>query len=126
MKRDASEDFYRTQDIWFLKKDDAHETQVQLDYINKRLNHDVQLQLPLTTVLIKNLIMFAILVCVITVLVKLRPQLIDPILWWVIALFGYILCTSGFIYSELHGMPMFRYDKDAMGNMYISEYFMKQ
>jgi len=41
-------------------------------------------------------------------------------------LFGYVLCTSGFIYSELHGMPMFKFDKDEYGGMFISEYFMKQ
>lgn len=41
-------------------------------------------------------------------------------------MFGYVLCTSGFIYSELHGMPMFKFDKDEYGGMFISEYFMKQ
>lgn len=126
LKRDVNADFYRQEDIWFIKKDDTHETQVQLDFINKRLGHDVPLKLPLMTVLIKNLVMFSVLALVITVLVKARNQLVDPILWWVISLFGYILCTSGFIYSELHGMPMFRFDKDQYGNMFISEYFMKQ
>lgn len=72
VKRDPNEDFYRTQDIWFIKKGDAHETQVQLDYINKRLNHEVELKLPLSTILIKNAIMFGVLVLCITVLVKMR------------------------------------------------------
>jgi hypothetical protein len=38
LRRDANEDFYRTEDVWFIKKDDAHESQVQLTFINKRLN----------------------------------------------------------------------------------------
>lgn len=84
------------------------------------------LKLPLLTVLIKNFVLFSVLALVITVLAKARNALVDPVLWWVISLFGYVLCTSGFIYSELHGMPMFRFDKDQYGNMFISEYFMKQ
>jgi hypothetical protein len=63
-------------------------------------------------VLLKNLILFTALSIVITLLVQLRPFLIDPSLWWVISLLGYVVCTSGFIYSELHGMPMFRFEKD--------------
>lgn len=125
-KRDTSVDFYRTEDVWFIKKDDVHDTQVQLDFINKRLNHEVEMKMPFTTILTKNIILFSVLALFMTVLIKLRPALIEPTLWYVIAVFGYIVCTSGFIYSELHGMPMFRFDKDAYGTMYISEYFMRQ
>ena len=56
----------------------------------------------------------------------MRPALIKPIVWWLIAVSGYVVFTSGFIYSKLNRMPMFRYDKDSFGKMYISEYFMKQ
>lgn len=28
LKRDPTEEFYKVADLWFLKKDDAHETQV--------------------------------------------------------------------------------------------------
>jgi len=27
-KRDTSEDFYRAEDVWFIKKDDVHDSQV--------------------------------------------------------------------------------------------------
>lgn len=70
--------------------------------------------------------MFSVLTLVVTVLVKMRPALIDPNLWWTIALLGYIVCTSGLIYSQLHNMPMFRFEKDQYGNMFVGEYFMKQ
>lgn len=82
--------------------------------------------MPLITILMKNVVLFGVLALFMTILIKLRPQLIEPTLWYIIAAFGYIVCTSGFIYSELHGMPMFRFDKDAYGNMFISEYFMRQ
>jgi hypothetical protein len=82
--------------------------------------------MPFTTVLFKNLILFGILALFMTILIKLRDNLIEPVLWYVIALFGYIVCTSGFIYSELHNMPMFRFEKDQYGTMFVSEYFMRQ
>lgn len=125
-KRDTTADFYRTEDVWFIKKDDVHDSSVQLDFINKRLNQEVQLKMPFTTVLFKNLILFGILALFMTILIKLRENLIEPFLWYVIASFGYIVCTSGFIYSELHNMPMFRFEKDQYGAMFISEYFMRQ
>ena len=111
-KRDPDQEFYRSEDIWFIKKDDTHEAQVQLNFINKRLSFDVPLKLPLTTVLLKNFILFLVLTVAITAIIKLRFLLIDPFLWWLISVMGFIVCTSGFIYSELHGMPMFRFDKD--------------
>jgi hypothetical protein len=45
--------------------------------------------------------------------------------WWAIACLGYIVCTSGFVYCTLHGMPIFRFDQDQFGKMYVSEYFMR-
>lgn len=83
-----------------------------MDFINKRLNHEVELKFPLSTVLAKNMLLFGIMALFMTILVKMRPMLIEPYLWYIIAVFGYVVCTGGFIYSELHGMPMFRFDKD--------------
>jgi len=42
-KRDSDAPFYKQEDMWFLKKDDVSDTQVQLDFINRRLGHDVKL-----------------------------------------------------------------------------------
>jgi len=73
LKRDQTEEFYKISDKWFLKREDAHETQVQLDYINKRLNTEVALKLPLTTVLFKNFMLFGVLTFMLNMLVWLRP-----------------------------------------------------
>lgn len=84
------------------------------------------LKLPLLNVIMRNAFLFFVLTCLMLVLVKARPMLIEPVMWYSISVFGYIVCTSGFIYSELHNMPMFRLDRDQWGSVYISEYFMKQ
>lgn len=98
---------------------------MQLDFINRRLSHDVKLKLPFFTVLFKNMILFSILALLIGMIIVIRPILIDRTVWFGLSIFGYIVCTSGFIYSELHNMPMFRFDKDQYGSMGISEYFMR-
>jgi len=40
-----------------------------------------------------------------------------------IACFGYVICTSGIVYTMLHNMPVFKFDQDAYGKMYVKEYF---
>lgn len=73
-----------------------------------------------------NLFMFAVLALLMAGVIKMRPVLVEPMMWYSIAIFGYVVCTSGFIYCTLHNMPMFRLDRDQYGNVYVSEYFMKQ
>lgn len=68
--------FYRTEDVWFVKADEAHEPQVLLDFINKRLSTSVPLKLPLTTVLVNNVLLFGVLSVLLLALLKLREVLI--------------------------------------------------
>jgi len=70
-----------------------------LDFVNKRFNREVPLSLPLTTVLIKNVILFTILGVTLSQLARFRKFLINPNVWMVIAILGYVICTSGFVYS---------------------------
>ena len=59
----------------------------------------------------------------INVLVRLRESLINQWLWMGVAIFGFVVCTSGIVYTKLHNMPMFRMDTDEFGNHYIGEIF---
>lgn len=81
--------------------------------------------MPFITLLIKNLTIFGVLALLITFVVQARKLLITPSFWWAIACLGYIVCTSGFVYCTLHGMPIFRFDQDQFGKMFVSEYFMR-
>lgn len=109
-----------------MKPDQPADAQIQLDFINKRLGHNVPLKLPFTTVLLKNLIMFAVASLAVILVAQWRTHLLTPMVWFSISIGGYIICTSGFIYSELHNMPMFRFDRDQYGSVGVSEYFMRQ
>ena len=118
------ESFYKPEDKQnFNQVNDLHETQFIIDFVNKRFNTDVQLTLPLQTIVIKNLIFFGVLFFLLNLLVRLREALINKWLWIGVAVLGFIICTSGIVYAKLHNMPMFRMDTDEYGNHYIGEFF---
>jgi len=75
LKREG--DFYKTEDLWKIKKDDTFETQQLLDYINKRFVNDVQIKFPLYVVFTKNLTLFAVIVVLIRVFVAIQDLLIN-------------------------------------------------
>lgn len=37
----------------------------------------------------------------------------------------FVICTGGIVYTIIHGVPWFKFDRDQFGNVYVSEYFMK-
>jgi hypothetical protein len=37
----------------------------------------------------------------------------------------FLICTGGIVYSIIHGVPWFKFDRDQFGNVYVAEYFMK-
>ena len=124
-KREGDLDFYKTEDVWLVKKDEMSETQIQLDFINKRLNTDVQVSFPFVVVLFKNVVLFVVLFVLLAAFIRIRSYLIDPMLWLGIAVIGYLICTSGVVYTMLHSVPVFKFDQDQYGKMYVSEYFMR-
>jgi len=124
-KRETTEGFYRDQDIWLIKRDDAHDTQTLLNFVNKRLNRDVPIKFPFYVVLLRNLMLFTVLATLIVVFVKIRPFLIEPWLWVSIAWVTYVICLSGVVFTMLHNMPVFRFDQDQFGKMFVKEYFMR-
>ena len=75
--------------------------------------------------MLKNLIMFVVLATLIVVIVKIRDYLIDQYLWLVISWVSYVICTSGVVYTILNTVPVFRFDQDQYGKMFVSEYFMR-
>ena len=83
-----------------------------LEHINKRFVNDVPIEQPFTTILMNNLMLFGVLVVLIRVFVSIQEYLINPYLWITIAWFGYFVCTSGFIYTILNNMPMFKMEQD--------------
>lgn len=101
-KRDnLLEAFYKQEDMQrFNNLNELHESQFLIDFINKRFGTDVQLTLPLQTIIIKNLIFFGVLIFLINLLVRMRESLINQWLWMALAIIGFIVCTSGIVYAK--------------------------
>jgi len=85
----------------------------------------VPLTFPFSTILYKNILFLVIFAAFLTVLKYLRVVMLEPVVWFVIAMLTYFICTGGIVYSIIHNVPWFKMDRDQYGTVYISEYFMK-
>ena len=59
-------------------------------------------------VLIKNLVLFVVLVAIIRVFVSIQDYLIKQVVWVAIAWVVYFFSTSGVVYTMLNNVPMFK------------------
>lgn len=75
--------------------------------------------------LIKNAIFLAIFVLALVVLRYIRVIMLQPAVWFIVAMIVYTICTSGIVYSIIHGVPWFKLERDQFGNVFVAEYFMR-
>ena len=52
-------------------------------------------------------------------------MLLQPQVWFFIAMMTFCICTGGVVYGIIHNAPWFKFEKDSYGQMYVAEYFMK-
>ena len=124
-QRNEAEEFYKEEDRWFVRQDEIYDSNKILEFFNKRLGSNVQITLPFTTVLIKNAIFLAIFVLALVVLRYIRVIMLQPAVWFIVAMIVYTICTSGIVYSIIHGVPWFKLERDQFGNVFVAEYFMR-
>lgn len=72
----------------------------------------MKLVLPLSTIIYKNLIFLAIVVIFVSVLKYIRIVLLEPAVWFLIAMMTFVICTGGIVYTIIHGVPWFKFDRD--------------
>jgi oligosaccharyltransferase complex subunit gamma len=117
--------FFKTENLWLIKKEEIFDAHKQLEFVNNQLGSDIELSLPLYVVLVKNAILFTILAALILVVVKIRPFLINQNVWFGISIVSFAICIQGFVYNLLNNAPVFRFEQDKYGKMFVSEYFMR-
>mmetsp|Transcript_41020 Transcript_41020/g.30173 ORF Transcript_41020/g.30173 Transcript_41020/m.30173 type:complete len:98 (+) Transcript_41020:446-739(+) len=93
--------------------------------MNKRLQTQVKLVFPFSVILQRNLMFLAVVLVFVSVVKYIRMVLLEPAVWFTIAMMVFLICTGGIVYSVIHGVPWFRFDRDQFGNVYVSEYFMR-
>jgi hypothetical protein len=67
----------------------------------------------------------AILAITLTLLRYIRIILLIPDVWFVIAMATFCICTGGVVYSIIHNVPWFKFERDEFGKVFVSEYFMR-
>lgn len=124
-QRNEAEEFYKEEDKWFVRQDEIYDSNKILEFFNKRLGSNVQITLPFTTILIKNITFLAIFAIAIMVLRYIRVIMLQPLVWFFVAMATYTVCTSGIVYSIIHNVPWFKLERDQNGNVFIAEIFMR-
>lgn len=51
--------------------------------------------------------------------------LLNQWVWFFIAITVFVVCTGGLVYSMINDTPLFRFQRDESGNVFIAEYFMR-
>jgi hypothetical protein len=101
-KRDPEQSFYQEEDLWYIRPDQIYEAFTIIEFMNKRLMTEVELQLPFQTVFIRNVIFFAIVLAVLLVIKHSYSILIKPMTWYIIAMLVFFICTGGVIHTIIH------------------------
>jgi hypothetical protein len=77
------------------------------------------------TVLIKNITFLGIFAAALMVLRYIRVIMLNPTVWFIVAMVVYAICTSGIVYSIIHNVPWFKLERDQFGSVFVAEYFMR-
>lgn len=125
LKRIDGEEFYKEEDKWLVRSDEIYDANKILEFFNKRLGTNVPLTYPFSVILAKNITFLVIFVVLLSILKYLRIIMLQPAVWFFIAMATYFICTGGIVYSIIHNVPWFKMERDQYGSVFISEYFMK-
>jgi hypothetical protein len=95
-----------------VRQDEIYDANKILEFFNKRLGSNVNITLPFTTLMIKNVIMLSILIIAFVILRYIRVIMLMPAVWFIGAMIVYAICTSGIVYSIIHNVPWFKLERD--------------
>lgn len=124
-QRNEAEEFYKEEDKWFVRQDEIYDSNKILEFFNKRLGSNVQITFHPVTVLIKNITFLGIFAVALMVLRYIRVIMLNPTVWFIVAMVVYAICTSGIVYSIIHNVPWFKLERDQFGSVFVAEYFMR-
>ena len=125
LQRNEAEEFYKEEDKWFVRQDEIYDSNKILEFFNKRLGSNVNITLPFSTILLKNMTFLIIFGLALALLRYIRTMMLHPVVWFTVSMIVYAICTSGIVYSILHNVPWFKMERDQYGNVFVAEYFMR-
>lgn len=117
------ENFYPEEDTWLISGNEVYDARMQINFVNNHLSTDVQIKYTFANIIYKNLIVMTVMAVFATVVKKMYSILLNQYTWLAVAMFVYVVCTAGTVFSLQNGMPIFRFEKNEFGAIVISEYF---
>lgn len=124
-KRDQEQPFYLEEDKWYVRPDQVFEAETIIEFMNKRLVTSVTLQLPFSTIFIRNLIFFAIVLIALVMVKRSYAVLVQPWTWYVLSMLVFFICTGGVMHTVIHQTPWFKFGVNEYGQQEVVEYFMR-
>lgn len=85
----------------------------------------MQISLTVFDIIIKNLIGVIFISIFFQLIKQIYVYLLKQWVWFGIAIFVFVFCTAGLVYSMINNPPLFKFRKDENGDAYIAEYFMR-
>ena len=93
--------------LFFRANSDRSDPEFLLKIINNNLSRSVTLAVPFIEVLFTNILVFGVLGALVYSVFYYRDKLINPWLWFYIAIGSQFVFTSGIIACHLTGSPLF-------------------
>jgi len=85
----------------------------------------VHIKYPFTTILWKNFVAFCVIALLFKAVSSVYSFLLNQWVWYSISLIVFFVCTGGIVFCMLNNSPLFRFDRNEFGSVYVKEYFMR-
>ena len=121
-RSNVMKEFYTERTRWIIKGG-IWDTQAQINYINGILSTDVQLKPSFNNMVWQNLLVLVVLVSFCIIIYCSYNILLKQWVWYAVACFIYMHGCGGIWYAIHNRVPIFRFDVDDMGKIFIGEYF---
>ena len=102
LAREQNEELFKSEQKWLIGANEVYDANKQIEFVNNSLKTDVKIKFTFISILMKNLIGFAVIGCLFQLVKQIYSVLLMQIVWFGISIFVFIVCTGGLVYSMLN------------------------
>ena len=126
LKREVKpETFYKAENKWLIGAQEINDAQKQIDFINNSLRTDVKISYTFTSIMIKNVLGMIAIIFFYKFIEYCYEVLLLQMVWFIISIVVFVVCTGGLIYSMINDTPLFKFERNEYGSVVVAEYFMR-
>lgn len=102
LARDNNEELFKSEQKWLISANEVYDANKQIEFVNNAMKTDVKIKYTFLSILIKNLIGFAVIGTLFQLVKQIYSILLNQKVWFGIAIFVFFVCTGGLVYSMLN------------------------